>query len=81
MQALEIQICDSPQEAPNYNRDEVDIRSIEITKAVIVKGGMVSGKPTVDLQMQTKDGCRFVAMLTGELVKGLAAAVQGVEQR
>lgn len=81
MQMLTIEIANSPEEAPNYSRDFVDVRAARITKAVIVNKGMDSGKPTVDLQFESMDGCKFVAMLTGDLVKGLADAVKGVESR
>lgn len=79
MQTLSIQIANSPEEAPNYNRDFVDVRAATITKAVIVKKGTESGKPTVDFQFEAMDGSKFVAMLTGDLVKGLAKAVSGAE--
>lgn len=78
---LEIEIFDSPDEAPNYNRDLLDVRAADIKKAVIVNKGMVSGKPTVDFQIQTQDGEKFVAMLSGSLVEQLASAVAGVKQR
>ena len=78
---LTIEIANSPDEAPNYNRDCVDVRSAAITKALIVNKGMLSGKPTVDFQFEALDGSKFVAMLTGDLVKALADAVRGVESR
>lgn len=75
MQTLSIEIFESPEEAPNYSRDSV-VRSATIGKVVIVKNGTTSGKPTVDFQFTAKDGSQFVAMLTGELVKGIAQAVE-----
>lgn len=78
---LTIEICDSPDKAPHYNRDHVDIRAADLTKAVIVRNGMQSGKATVDFQFRSNDGAEFVAMLTGQLVKQLAAAVEGAEKR
>lgn len=77
--ALTILIFDSPEQAPNYNRDMVDVRAATLTTAVIVKRGTVAGKPTVDFQFKDQEGNDFVAMLTGELVKQLAAAVLGAE--
>jgi hypothetical protein len=52
-----------------------------VTKAIIVKRGTESGKPTVDFQFEagTSGKEKFVAMLTGELVKGLAEAIRGAE--
>lgn len=78
---LNIQIVNSPEEAPHYARDHVDIRSATITKAIIVLKGTVNGNSTVDFQFESQDGAKFVAMLTGTLVKQLAAAVTGAESR
>lgn len=78
MQSVRVQVVDLPQHAPNYARDEIDVRSATITDVVIVRHGTVSGKPTCDFQFVAQDGSRFVAMLTGELVGGIAAAVKGV---
>jgi hypothetical protein len=73
-------IVDSPEEAPNYRRDSVDIRSAVISKVVIVKKGMENGKSTVDFQFQDNEGNQFVAMLTGALVQQLALIIRGAEQ-
>lgn len=78
---LAIEIVGSPAEAPNYNRDRLDVRAATITKAVIVLGGTVQGQATVDFQIRDQDGAEFVAMLTGALVKHLAAAITGAESR
>lgn len=78
---LVIEIVDSPDEAPNYNRDHVDVRAATITKALIVRTGTKSGKSTVDFQIEALDGSKFVAMLTGALVVQLAQAVIGAESR
>lgn len=78
---LKIEIVDSPDKAPNYRRDFIDIRSATITKAIIVRNGMVSGKTTVDFQFVDQEGAEYVAMITGELVKQLAYAIAGAEQR
>jgi hypothetical protein len=74
-------IADSPENAPHYRRDAIDIRAATLHTAIIVKNGTVEGRPTVDFQFKTIDGDEFVAMLTGNLVKQLAAAIAGVEQR
>jgi len=81
MQMLQIEVANSPDEAPNYNRDFVDVHAARITKVVIVNKGMESGKPTVDFQFESMDGDKFVALLTGDIVKALADAVLGVECR
>ena len=77
--SLHIEIVESPEDAPNYARDEVDVRGCQIVRAIIVKKGTQSGKPTVDFQIVAHDGSIFVAMLTGAIVKSLAGAVAGVE--
>lgn len=77
---LVLEIAESPDVAPNYNRDCIDVRSAVISKCVIVKKGMESGKSTVDFQFQDQEGNQFVAMLTGALVLGLAQAIQGAER-
>lgn len=81
MQMLAIEIVDSPAQAPNYRRDRVDVRTVAITKAIIVLGGMESGRATVDFQIKDEQGAEFVAILTGDLVKSLAQAIIGAEAR
>lgn len=75
MNALSIEIYDTPAKAPHYNRDTV-VRSATITKAVIVKNGTVSGKPTVDIQFTDDEGIQYVAMITGALVESLAQVLR-----
>ncbi len=81
MQALAIEIANSPAEAPNYARDCLDIRAATITKVIIVGKGTEAGLPTVDFQFEALDGEKFVALLTGNLVKQIAHVVLGVESR
>ena len=78
---LKIEAVDSSKEAPNYNRDMVDIRPISVVKAIVVGKGTVDGKATVDLILQTQDGATFVTMLTGTILRGLVAVIDGVEAR
>ena len=78
---LSIEIADSPDDAPNWNRDFPDVRSCHISKAIIVSKGMESGKATVDLVVTDLEGNKFVAMLTGDLIKSLARAIEGVAKR
>jgi len=77
---LNIEVKNIPSEAPNYNK-EIDIRRIIIDKVIVVGKGTESGKATVDFQMVTEDGARFVAMLTGTLVRQLVSVIDGVESR
>ena len=79
--ALKIEIVESPDQAPNYRRDELTTRTARLDKCIVVGKGTVTGKTTVDFQFYAEDGSKFVAMLTGELVKQLAGAITGFEQR
>ena len=72
---ITIEVVESPQDAPNYARDRVDIRSATITRAVVVKNGTVNGNPTVDIQFTDASGAEFVAMITGNLIEQLASVV------
>lgn len=78
---LKIEIVDDPSMAPNYDHDWLETRSATIDKCIIVGKGTIEGKPTVDFQITAQDGSKFVAMLTGSIVKNLAAAITGFEQR
>lgn len=78
MKELSISIVPSPEDAPDYKGTAS--RSAELTRAIIVKGGTTSGKPTVDLQFVSEDGTAFVAMTTGAILEGLAAAIQGAKR-
>lgn len=80
MNMLPIEIVDSPDAAPNYARDTPDVRAAEITKVIVVKNGTVEGNTTVDFQITAMDGSKFVAMLTGAMVKQLAMFISGAEQ-
>lgn len=81
MQVLSIEIANSPAEAPNYARDCLDVRAATLAKVIIVNKGTEAGLPTVDFQFETLEGDKFVALLTGNLVKQIAHAVLGVESR
>lgn len=74
MISLRLKICDQPHEAPNYTLEE-NVKGCEFTDAVIVKNGTVNGKPTVDIVLVDKDGNKFVAMTSGEIIKMLAKAL------
>ncbi len=75
MNVMPIEIVESPEDAPNYARDNVDIRGLTITKVVVVKRGMESGKASIDFQLVAKDGSEFVAMTTGTLLIALAQVI------
>lgn len=73
--SLVIDISESPQEAPDYNKMPEKWEPLEITKAVIVKKGTVQGLPTVDLQCQDDKGNKYLIMCSGRILKTLAAAI------
>lgn len=87
--SLQIEVAESSSAAPDYKTDFVcglPAQGTEVIKALIVPRGMVSGKPTVDLQMYIlgPDGGRVgvaVVMLTHNILMSLAAAVKGVADR
>jgi len=81
MNVLEIKIFDSPDEAPHYKRDMPDIRGAELHFAFIVRKGTKAGLSTVDLHLTDAEGQKFVAMVTGKLIKMLASAIAGAEAR
>lgn len=79
--SLQINVADNPKSAPNY-RNDGGWKAVDIDTAVVVLNGTESGKATVDFQISSPDsGERYVAMLTGELVKQLAATIEGAERQ
>lgn len=78
-QILDIQICDSADEAPDYNG--TDIKGATISKCFIVANGMQSGKCSVDIQLVDSDGNKFATMLGRNLVEMLHQTMQGVDAR
>ncbi len=73
-----VQILDSVAEAPKYG---TDVTLLRIERALVVGKGMVSGAPSVDLQMVDGDGRKFVVMTTGSLLEMLGGAIAGKRQR
>lgn len=68
-------------EAPDYNKMSEKFTLIEMKKAIIVKKGMASGNPSVDIQCEDKDGNKFLIFAKGGIVSMLGAAVMGVQQK
>lgn len=69
-----IEICNSIEEAPNYNKIGGFIAA-NLEKAVIVKNGTSQGNPTVDLIFEDQEGKKYVALITGALIKSIAITV------
>ena len=69
---LDIQICDSYNEAPDYKngtRGGEGFKGASLQKSVIVRNGTKAGNDTVDLQFIDENGNKFVAMITAVLLK------------
>jgi len=75
--AIEIKTID---EAPNYNKLAEKYESIRIEKAIIVKKGMTSGRPSVDIQCQDSNGNKFLIFAKGGVIEMLGAAVKTVAE-
>lgn len=69
MNRLDVQICESYKEAPNYRENGEGFKGAKLIKAIIVKKGTEGGFDTVDLQFEDEDGTKYVAMTTGALLK------------
>lgn len=67
---LTIKICRDPSEAPNYN-ELGDFKGANLTDAVIVKNGTEGGNPTVDLIFVDENGQKYVALITGKLLRSV----------
>ncbi len=72
---LQMQLA-SVEEAPNYNKMEKPPTPIQMTKAIIVKAGMQSGKPSVDIQCHDINGNKFLIFATGQIISMLGQLVQ-----
>ncbi len=66
------------QVAPRY---EKEISELDLNKVDITEHGMRGGAPLLDFQFTDKDGRHYFAAVTGKLVQGFAAAVDGVIAR
>ena len=75
-----MEIVDTPNDAPNY-REDPKWTGLEVTKCVIVDKGTQEGRPTVDIQLEDKDGKKYVAMATGKIISMIASTVDMIEKR
>jgi len=79
LNTLSIVTFNTPEQAPNYK--EPEYRGASLDGAVIVGNGTSEGLATVDLIFTDKSGQKYIAMITGGLMKNLAGAITGVELR
>lgn len=77
--SLDIELCDTPQDAPIYRAPEY--KAANLQTAVVVGMGTMSGNPTVDFIFEDDTGQRYIAMLTGSLIDNLAGAIRGMKER
>lgn len=71
---VKISVAESHKDAPNYGADTC---AVKIDKVIIVKKGMTSGKPTIDLQMTDENGKQYVALVTGNILEMMAQTARG----
>ncbi len=75
---FDVEIVDSPSEAPKYADD---VTLLRVDRALVVGKGMQSGAPSVDIQMVDSEGRKFLVMTTGSLLEMLGGAIAGKRQR
>lgn len=71
--AIRIEVAESVGAAPKY---KADVTLLKIEKAIIVEKGSIKGNPTVDLQLQGKDGSQYVVMATAGIIAMLGEFVR-----
>jgi len=72
MQSLKVSIFDYPGEAGDAGYVyKPPVKSATLEEAVIVRKGTQAGNSTVDLIFTDADGNKYVAMITGNLLKAL----------
>lgn len=69
---VSIKIFNSPKDAPHYTLPEYKGASVD--EAVIVRKGTEGGNDTVDLIFTDESGQKYVTMITGNILKSIAAA-------
>ena len=76
MNIIEIQICDSPNDAPNYNTDGKGFKGAKLIKAIVVRKGTKGGHDTIDLQFEDENGQKYIALTTAAILKTLIDVVE-----
>ena len=77
MQHLDISVVADADEATSrgFVYGTREFTAVEIEKVVVVRNGMQSGKPSVDLILKDETGKRYVVMITGALLKSIPCGV------
>ena len=73
MQNLSVILCEDANDAikKGYVYIASEFTAVELRTAVVVKNGTVNGNSTVDLVLQDANGKKYVAMITGNLLKSI----------
>jgi hypothetical protein len=70
---LAIKIHESSGDAINYDKENKSEdgkwKQLNLKQFHIVKNGTIEGRPTVDLILEDENGQKYVAMITGRLIK------------
>ena len=72
-----VKIFDKIADAPIYL--EPEFVGVDITDFMLVKKGTVSGKTTVDIILKDKNGQKYAALITGDILRAVVASVNGSE--
>jgi hypothetical protein len=70
---LQINVHKDPDDAPKFSAEE--FTGVILSEANVVRNGTVEGRSTVDLVFEDAKGKKFVMMLTGRLIRNLAAII------
>ncbi|ELA6946677.1 hypothetical protein RBG11_004280 [Vibrio parahaemolyticus] len=76
--SLNINTAERIEDAPNYTDD---VTMLKLDTAIVVKGGTVEGKASVDLQLRDVNGKEYLVMTTGALLKQLSRHIEITEER
>ncbi|GAC1664453.1 MAG: hypothetical protein PVS3B2_00100 [Candidatus Dormibacteraceae bacterium] len=71
---LSITLCPSVEDAiaQGFNwAEQTDVKPIEVEKVVVVRGGMESGRASVDFVLRDASGQRYVFMVTRALLQSI----------
>jgi len=73
-QHLSITVCDGAADAiaKGFNwADDASVHPIEVERVIVVRGGMESGRASVDFVLRDGTGKRFVFMVTRALLQSI----------
>jgi len=71
---LSIAVCDGADDAikQGFNwAEQPDVQPIEVEQVVVVRGGMESGRASVDFVLRDANGQRYVFMVTRALLQSI----------